>query len=285
MWEHTPLILATSYGAHGVIPLLLRVCRQKDACNYEGHTALDKAIIYFSLSNQFFQHKPVEIERRYSILKTLIEAGCKRVKVPDVELWVKENKRDDKFVKSIVELMCLSPSLELKSIALATLIRVDTKPNFIEEMLKSGAGFKYYMKTCNMKNIHVFEFPEILNDMVAELLIRATNHSYVHHHVVKVKSHEARKKWKGTGLLKERLVELLIQVDYPVEENYLNAFPRLYDDYKRSQFQPRNLKYLCRSVIRDSLYPNTLFGVKHLPLPAQVKSYITLDTSLSLSSG
>ena len=120
VWEHTPLILATCYGAQGILPLLLRVCRRKDACNYEGHTALDKSIMYYSLACQFFQHKPEEIERRFIILKTLIEGGCKRVKIPDIELWIKENKRDTKFIASIVEILCLSRSLHLKSIGLAT---------------------------------------------------------------------------------------------------------------------------------------------------------------------
>ena len=282
VWEHTPLILATCYGAQGVLPLLLRVCRKKDACNYEGHTALDKSIIYYSLACQFFQHKPEEIERRFIIFKTLIEGGCKRVKIPDIELWIKENKRDSMFIANIVDMLCLSRSLHLKSMGLATLIRLDTDSHGIRQILESGAGFKYYMRTCNIEDDFVFEQPTNLSDEVAAILIKASNSQCVLAHLIAVKLKDSRKSGKGPAL-QQTIIYLLEQVGFPLDIVFSDKLKQLYhhrgSSLNHPPHQTQDLTRMCRNVIRDSLIPNVLFGAKHLPLPEKLKEYITLDNN------
>ena len=277
-WDHTPLILATCYGAYKVIPLLLRICHHKDTTNYEGHTALDKGIIYYSLACQHFQHKPSEIEKKYSILRALIRGGCQKVKVHDIELWIKENRRDSQFVRNLVNLLCLSPSYDLKSIGLATLVRLNIEMFHIRQILTSGAGFKYLKTILNPIKGYRFEFPEVLSDMIAEILIKATNNSFIHRQVINIKTKEARKNGKGSVLLNEHLLELLSQVDFPMTEYHRSSFP-IHDTQHRCPGKPRDLKHLCRGAIRSCLRPNILFGAKYLPLPAMVKDFITLDTS------
>ena len=284
VWEHTPLILATCYGAQGVLPLLLRVCRKKDACNYEGHTALDKSIIYYSLACQFFQHKPEEIERRFIIFKTLIEGGCKRVKIPDIELWIKENKRDRMFIANIVDMLCLSQSLHLKSIGLATMIRLDTDSYGIRQILESGAGFKYYMRTCNIEDDFVFEQPTNLSDEVAAILIKADNSQCVLAHLIAVKLKDSRKSGNGPAL-QQTIIYLLEQVGFPLDIVFSDKQKQLYHHRGSSLNNPpcqtQDLTRMCRNVIRDCLIPNVLFGAKHLPLPQKLKEYITLDNSMT----
>ncbi len=270
VWEHTPLILATCYGAHGVIPLLLRVCRRKDACNYEGHTALDKGIIYYSLACQFFQHKPSEIQRRLAILKTLTEGGCKRVKVPDIELWIKENRHDAEFMINMVQLFCCSKSFYFKSIGLATMTRLNAEPNYLRQILESGAGFNYYLKTCNLRDDFVFDCPAYISDSVAELLIQASSISSIHTHVINMKLRESRRSRKGPTL-PERLRDLLLEAEYPLDATLRPQ--------QEKRIQPKCLTHLCRNVIRDLLKPNVLFGAKHLPLPPKLQAFVTLDAS------
>ena len=278
-WDHTPLILATCYGAYKVLPLLLRLCHNKNTTNYEGHTALDKGIIYYSLACQHFQHKPAEIERRYSILRALIRGGCHKVKVPDIELWIKENRRDSRFLRNLVNLLCLSSSYDLKSIGLATLVRLNIELFYIRQILLSGAGFKYLKAILIPVKEYRFEFPEVLSDMVAEVLIKATSNPFIHRQVIKIKAKEARKNGKGTMLLKEHLLELLSQVDFPLAEYCTYSFSVRDTQNRCLANNPKDLKHLCRGAIRACLKPNILFGAKFLPLPAMVKDFITLDTS------
>ncbi len=278
-WDHTPLILATCYGAHRVIPLLLQVCRKKDTANYEGHTALDKGIIYYSLACQHFQHRPSEIERRYTILRTLIRGGCQKVKIPDIELWIKENKRDSGFLRSLVNLLCLSPSYDLKSIGLATFVRLNTDLSYVRQILTSGAGFKYLKMLISPIKEYIFEFPEAISDKLAEVLVKATNNPFIHHQVIKIKATEARKEGKGTIHLKDSLTQLLHQVNCPLPDRYSGLTPMQENMYNQSVAKPKDLKHLCRSTIRNCLRPNVLFGAKYLPLPAKMKDFITLDTS------
>ncbi len=278
-WDHTPLILATCFGAHRVIPLLLRVCQKKDATNYEGHTALDKGIIYYGLACQHFQHKPFEIDKRYDILRALVRAGCQKVKVPEIELWIKENKRDSRFVRGLVEVFCLSPSYDLKCVGLATLLRLNIDLNYIQQILTSGAGFKYLKMIMSPLKQYIFEFPEAISDMLAEVLIKATNNQFIHRQVINIKTKEARK-GKGSFLLKERLLDLLSQVDTPVALS-LPGSPQNVTHISEALLrlsQPKDLKHLCRGKIRDSLRPNVLFGAKYLPLPPKLKDFITLDS-------
>ncbi len=268
VWEHTPLILATCYGAQDVLPLLLRVCKRKDSCNYEGHTALDKGIIYYSLACQFFQHKPIEIEKRRVILQLLIEGGCRRVKVPDIELWIKENRRDEKFIESMVNLFCVSTSCSFKSIGLATMIRHNVNPDYVRQMLESGAGLKYYIKTCHLNDDFIFDasYSHRLSDATAELLIRASHSSITHNHIVSLKLRDSRRESKAGPALSNSFSRLLAEVGFSLNQSSIE-----------DQKELRSLMELCRNSIRSWLVPNVLFGVKHLSLPLQLQRYITLD--------
>ena len=277
---NTALILATCYGSARVLPVVLDYNPSLDICNNEGRTALDKAILSYSLAHQFWLHKITEEQHRYFILRLMVSSGCKVINPKDLELCVRMNEKDRVFLSNLVHVIQSSTSGDLKSVTMAVLISLDVNYTFIKRLLISGASFGYFRKTWPTKLYHT---RRPLSMELLATMARATCDIEI---LQIISDHFKSVLNSPRTPMRDYLTVLLLLSGLPrVPRPKLS---KIRDKATRAMLadlycRPPTLRHISRRCIRQHSYPNVYYAVNHLPIPSALRTYVTLEPMIHYS--
>ena len=275
----TPLILATCYGSVKVLPFLLDSVSDADVCDFEGRSALDKAVLSYALATQFCGHRPAESKRRFFIFKLLVFHGCQKVNVKDLELCIRINENNSFFLYNFSSVIKMSPREPLQSVTLAIFIGLNLDTDYVLKLLLGGAGFWYVKRS--WRSMRHWKRP--MSTELMEVLIRATSDTAVLRRIVE----RFRLRGYGTTMslktVPQHLRALLVLAGcpkfLPTSESLDRSCPHKISPELHFPDVPHNLKQTCRLAIRRAAYPNMYCATQSLPLPESIKRYLMLYSS------